>query len=132
MHFIQGDYISSVWIYEARDAIWTVLLVKRVLTESWEVSVTWDAFDPATDQAKCSAPFHTVRLPGDVPEEEIIEHIDANIRIFELSGVSNRIAMLEIHSDDPRMLIQKFEELAMKDERIACSFVVREIPELDE
>lgn len=132
MHFIQGDYISCVWIYEARDAIWTVLLVWRVLSEDWEVSVTWDPFDPATDQARCSEPFHTAKLPGYLLEDELLQHIDANVRAFEIQGVSNLIALLEVHSDNPNILIQKFEDLAMRDSRIGCSFVVREIPELEE
>jgi hypothetical protein len=132
MQFIQGDYISCVWIYEARDAIWTVLVVWRVLSETWECSVTWDEFDPATDQARCGQPFHSVKLPGNTPEEDIINFVDANVKMFETQGVSKRIAFIEIHSDDPKVLIERFEELALKDDRIGCTFMIRDIPELED
>lgn len=123
MYLMRGDYVCRLWVCESEEHIWTITILRRASVGNWELTFTWDKIDPDSKKALCETVSHVIQIPGEEPEELIIAKAEFLIDQKIKEGNTKVVSMIDVRSADPQVFIDKFEEQAIENDRIACSFI---------
>jgi hypothetical protein len=124
MELLRGDYVSCSWVCSSGDVLWSITIVKRLLTGLWETLFTWDKTD--NGRVICRTLAHRIVADGGLAEELVVARIEQIVGTIESQRQCDRLAFIEIKSGDPEVIIQKLYEAAYADERLGFFVVVRD------
>ena len=105
--------------------MWTITLIRRILTGLWETSLTWDKKDQE-DRAICRTPLHSVFSDAGLSEEILVAQVEHIVGTIEAKQQCNRLVCVEIKCGDPDSIIERLYETAVADDRIGYFIVVRD------
>lgn len=126
MQLTRGDYVSSLWVCQSADSMWTITVYRRICG-LWEIVLTWDKMD-AEGRAVCKTPIHKIELAEGMSEGIVLAQLEVIVSTLESQKKCKRVGLIDVKSANPQDVIDAVFNAASLDDRLGCLIVVNDPP----